>query len=56
MARPVRSTPVIKGRDAERIQREIVQGTRNTPERIQQIREADAIYRRVAAKRAPRND
>ena len=47
MAKPISSTPPVKGRDAERIQREMRLGTPDTPQRVQTIREADAIYRRI---------
>lgn len=38
---------VVTGEDAEIIQREIAHGTPDTPERIERIRSADEIYRRV---------
>jgi len=46
MAKPISATPVIKGKDADRIAHEIRHGTPNTPERVRMIREADAIYGR----------
>jgi hypothetical protein len=48
MAKPITATPVIKGRDAERIAHEIERGTPNTPTRIKMIREADCIYARYS--------
>ena len=50
MAKPISATPVIKGKDAERIAHEIRHGTPNTPERVRMIREADSIYARYSQK------
>ncbi len=44
MAKPIAATPVIKGKDADRIAREIKSGTPNTPARERTIREADLVY------------
>jgi len=51
MAKPISPTPPVTGRDAERIQREIIRGTPDTPQRVQTIRDADAIFQRVQERR-----
>ena len=48
MAKPITTTPTIKGKDAERIAQEIRRGTPNTPARERMIRESDCVYRRFA--------
>jgi hypothetical protein len=48
MAKPITTTPTIKGMDAVRIVREIQRGTPNTPARERMIRESDNVYRRHA--------
>jgi hypothetical protein len=47
----IRATPTAYGKDAEKIQREIAEGTPDTPERIARIREADALYARLRLSR-----
>lgn len=47
MAKPIKPTPTVKGRAAERILKEMRQGTPNTPKRIETIRRADQVYSRA---------
>ena len=44
MAKPIRATPVVKGKAAVRIQNEMRSGTPTTPQRVATIRRADAVY------------
>lgn len=46
MAKPISATPVIKGKDAERIVREMERGTPDTPLRVRLIERADELYAR----------
>ena len=46
MATPIKDTPVVKGKAAERILTELRHGTPDTPKRIETIRRADNVYRR----------
>jgi hypothetical protein len=52
MAKPLTPTPVIKGKAAEKIRQELTHGTPTTPKRLQQIRLADEVYRRVSMRRS----
>jgi hypothetical protein len=47
MAKPISATPVVKGKDAELIQRELVRGTPDTPQRVQWMRDSDNLFKRV---------
>ena len=47
MAKPITATPVVTGKDAEIIRREIREGTPNTPERVQWMRESVNLYREI---------
>ena len=44
MAKPITATPPVKGKAAKIIQREILRGTPDTPERRETIRRADEVY------------
>lgn len=44
MATPIKATPIVKGQAAEKIVREIRNGTPSTPKRVQTIRRADNVY------------
>ncbi len=46
MAKPIRATPPVTGEIARQIEREIRQGTPDTPKRIETIRRADEAFRR----------
>jgi hypothetical protein len=45
MARPIEASPVVTGEDAEKILKEIREGTPLTPERIELFKRADEIFR-----------
>lgn len=47
MAKPMSPTPIITGKAARRIQREIVEGTPNTRKRIATIKRAVEVFRRT---------
>jgi hypothetical protein len=49
MAKPIPATPIVKGRDAERIAKEIREGTPSTAQRSERLRQADETYRRMAS-------
>lgn len=53
MAKPIRPTPPITGAAAREIQREIREGTPNTPERIAQMARADEVFRRSTGANQP---
>ena len=44
MAKPIKATPVVKGKAAARIQKEMRSGTPNTAHRVATIQRADAVY------------
>jgi len=44
MAKLIKATPVVKGKDASRIVRELQEGTPDTPKRIETIRRADEVF------------
>lgn len=46
MAKPITTTPPVKGAAARRILHEIRHGTPNTAQRIETIRRADRVYQR----------
>ncbi|HEY4489979.1 MAG TPA: hypothetical protein VJC12_01840 [Candidatus Paceibacterota bacterium] len=52
MARSVSEmvSPVVRGEDARRILKEIQEGTPNTPERLETIRRADEVFRKMSGK------
>ncbi len=45
MAKPIKATPVLKGKDAKRILREVRNGTPDSEKRVETIRRADKVYR-----------
>lgn len=47
MAKPIPVTPTIKGKAARIIIEEMQHGTPDTPERVETIRRADEVYKRV---------
>lgn len=47
MAQPIKATPTIKGRDAEKIWYEMEHGTPSTPERVKMVRDSDEVYRQA---------
>jgi len=49
MAKPITATPPVTGEAARVIEREIVRGTPNTPERIVTIRRADEVFRQASS-------
>ena len=49
MAKPIPATPVVKGNDAQRIVKELREGTPKTPQRTERLRKADETYRRASA-------
>jgi len=49
MAKPIPATPVVRGGDAERIAKEIRDGTPITRERSETLRRADEVYRKMSA-------
>lgn len=55
MAKPIPATPVVKGRDAERIAKEIRDGTPASKERSDRLRRADEVYRSMSAS-SPRKE
>ena len=50
MAKPISATPIIRGKDAEIILAEIINGTPDTPERIELMKRADELYNRLFTK------
>ena len=50
MAKPIRATPVVKGKDAERIAREIREGTLRTHKREKTLSRAKKIFQSSTAK------
>jgi hypothetical protein len=48
MAKPIPATPVVRGEDAKRIVKEIREGTAQTPERLQKLRQADEVFRNAS--------
>ena len=48
MAKPIKATPVVKGKDAVRILEEMRHGTPGTPQRVETIRRADRVYQRAS--------
>ncbi len=46
MAKPLTPTPPVTGEIARQIERELREGTPNTPERIATIKRADEAFRR----------
>ncbi|MEX1258398.1 MAG: hypothetical protein WEG36_12335 [Gemmatimonadota bacterium] len=44
MAKAIKATPVVKGKAAVRIQKEMRSGTPNTARRVTTIQRADAVY------------
>ncbi len=53
MAKPIRPTPPVTGAAAKEIQRELREGTPNTPERLKAMRRADEVFRRVVVDPPP---
>lgn len=51
MAKPIRETPVVRGKDARRILEEMRKGTPNTFKRIETIRRADRVYQSASENR-----
>ena len=49
MAKPIKGTPVVRGKDAARILKEMHEGTPDTPKRVETIRRADKVYRDAIA-------
>jgi hypothetical protein len=56
MAKTLRATPVVRGRDADRIRHEMVHGTPNTPQRVATIRRADALIARMRLRLGRKKD
>jgi hypothetical protein len=52
MAKPIRATPPVTGETARVIQKELREGTPNTPERVETIRRADEVFRRSVGRSA----
>lgn len=50
MAKPIKETPVVRGKAAKRILNEMSKGTPNTPKRVKTIRRADEVYQRASAR------
>ncbi len=50
MTKPIKATPVVKGKSADRIVREMQRGTPNTAQRIETIQRADRVYQESQAK------
>ncbi len=50
MAKPIKATPVIKGRDAARIVRELREGTPPTEKRAATLKRARETFERSSAK------
>ena len=48
MARPIKETPVVRGKAASRIIEEMRRGTPDTPKRVATIRRADSVYQRAS--------
>lgn len=48
MAKPIKETPVVRGKDARRILKEMRYGTPDTLKRVETIRRADSVYRRAS--------
>lgn len=46
MAKPIRPTPPITGEAAREIQRELRDGTPNTPQRLEIMKQADEVFQR----------
>jgi hypothetical protein len=46
MAKPIRATPTVTGAMAKKIQRELREGTPDTPQREATIKRADEAFRR----------
>lgn len=46
MARPIQATPTLYGEDAKRVIDQIINGTPNTPERIERFRRADELAKK----------
>ena len=44
MAKPIKATPVIKGKDAERIAKEIRDGTPRTKQREETLERAKSVF------------
>ena len=55
MAKPIRATPVVKGKAADRIIQEMRNGTPNTAKRIETITRADRIYSQSQSKSQQRS-
>jgi hypothetical protein len=55
MAKPIRATPVVKGKAADRIVKEMRHGTPNTVQRVETIRRADSVYKKSQAKSQERS-
>lgn len=52
MATRIKATPVVRGRDADRIIEEMREGTPDTPQRVETVRRADSVYHRAASRAA----
>ena len=50
MAKPITATPVVKGRDAQAIAREIREGTPRTPEREATLNRAREVFQQSVQK------
>lgn len=50
MAKPIRGTPPVKGRDAVRIIKEIREGTPRTPNREETLQRAARVFRESTEK------
>ncbi|MFG0253043.1 MAG: hypothetical protein ACF8NJ_09245 [Phycisphaerales bacterium JB038] len=48
MAKPIKPTPPVRGKDASKIRKEMREGTPNTEKRVTTIRRADEVYRRAS--------
>lgn len=46
MAKPIKETPVVRGKDAVRILEEMRNGTPDTRKRIETIQRADRVYQK----------
>jgi hypothetical protein len=49
MAKPIQATPIIYGKDAEKILDEIKNGTPDTLQRIEFIRRADELFKKISS-------